>query len=28
MLRKDPNSEDTKCIDSTYVNLVRMWSEV
>ncbi|NNC67601.1 MAG: Fe2+-dependent dioxygenase [Gammaproteobacteria bacterium] len=28
MLRKDPDSEDTKCIDSTYVNLVRMWSEV
>jgi len=28
MLRKDPNSEDTKRIDSTYVNLVRMWSEV
>ncbi len=28
MLRKDPDSEDTKCIDSTYVNLVRIWSEV
>jgi PKHD-type hydroxylase len=28
MLRKDPESEDTKCIDSAYVNLVRMWSEV
>lgn len=28
MLRKDPDSEDTKRIDSTYVNLVRMWSEV
>jgi PKHD-type hydroxylase len=28
MLRKDPDSEDTKCIDNTYVNLVRMWSEV
>ena len=28
MLRKDPNSEDTKRIDNVYVNLVRMWSEV
>ncbi|MFK7815668.1 MAG: Fe2+-dependent dioxygenase [Gammaproteobacteria bacterium] len=28
MLRKDPDSEDTKRIDNTYVNLVRMWSEV
>ncbi len=28
MLRKDSDSEDTKRIDSTYVNLVRMWSEV
>ncbi len=28
MLRKDPQSEDTKRIDNTYVNLVRMWSEV
>ena len=28
MLCKDPDSEDTKRIDSTYVNLVRMWSEV
>lgn len=28
MLRKEPDSEDTKCIDNTYVNLVRMWSEV
>jgi len=28
LLRKDPDSEDTKRIDSTYVNLVRMWSEV
>jgi PKHD-type hydroxylase len=28
LLRKDPDSEDTKRIDSTYVNLIRMWSEV
>lgn len=28
MLRRDPNSEDTKRIDNVYVNLVRMWSEV
>ncbi|MEJ2115113.1 MAG: 2OG-Fe(II) oxygenase [Gammaproteobacteria bacterium] len=28
MLRKDPNSDDTKRIDNVYVNLVRMWSEV
>ncbi len=28
MLRKDPDSEDTKRIDNVYVNLVRMWSEV
>ena len=28
MLRKDPDAEDTKRIDNTYVNLVRMWSEV
>jgi len=28
MLRNDPTSEDTKRIDNTYVNLVRMWSEV
>jgi len=28
MLRKDPDSEDTKRIDSTYVNLVRMWSDL
>ncbi len=28
MLRKDPESEDTKRIDNVYVNLVRMWSEV
>lgn len=28
MLRKDPTSEDTKRIDNTYVNLVRMWSEL
>ena len=27
-LRNDPESEDTKCIDNTYINLVRMWSEV
>ena len=28
MLRTDPSSEDTKRIDNTYVNLVRMWSEL
>jgi len=28
MLRKDPDSEDTKRIDNVYINLVRMWSEV
>jgi len=28
MLRDDPKSEDTKRIDNTYVNLVRMWSEL
>ena len=28
MLRKDPDSEDTKRIDNVYVNLVRMWSEI
>lgn len=28
MLRKDPESEDTKRIDNVYVSLVRMWSEV
>ena len=28
MLRKDPDSEDTKRIDNIYVNLVRMWSNV
>ena len=28
MLRKDPDSEDTKRIDTVYVNLVRMWSEI
>lgn len=28
MLRKDPNSDNTKRIDNVYVNLVRMWSEV
>lgn len=28
MLRKEPDTENTRCIDSTYVNLVRMWSEV
>lgn len=28
LLRTDPTSEDTKRIDNTYVNLVRMWSEL
>ena len=28
MLRKNPESEDTKHIDNVYVNLVRMWSEL
>lgn len=28
MLRNAPDSEDTKRVDSTYVNLVRMWGEV
>ncbi len=28
MLRKDPQSDDTKRIDNVYVNLIRMWSEV
>ncbi len=28
MLRRDPDSEDTKHIDNVYVNLVRMWSDV
>jgi len=28
MLRKEPDSEDTKRIDNVYVNLVRMWSSV
>ena len=28
MLRDAPESEDTKRVDNTYVNLVRMWSEV
>ena len=28
MLRKEPDSDDTKRIDNVYVNLVRMWSEV
>ena len=28
LLRKDPDSEDTKRIDNVYVNLVRMWSSV
>ena len=28
MLRKDPRSDDTKQIDNTYVNLIRMWSEI
>jgi len=28
MLRNEPESKDTKCIDNTYVNLVRMWSEL
>ncbi len=28
MLRKAPDSEDTRCLDTVYVNLVRMWSTV
>lgn len=28
MLRKEPDSENTKCVDNTYINLVRMWSEI
>jgi len=28
MLRKDPDSDDTKRIDNVYVNLVRMWCSV
>ena len=28
MLRKNPESEDTKRLDNVYVNLVRMWSDV
>lgn len=28
MLRKAPDSEDSRCIDNVYLNLVRMWSEI
>ena len=28
LLRKAPDSEDTRCLDTVYVNLVRMWSTV